>query len=298
MAHFIRSIQWPTPQWSWLGQHAAKSGTRLRAVNDQLEQLVGAGSIGTRFSIEGATSRPGGVLRHHATRRIDDLPVWVLVPEDDHSYELGYAVTFLRTAKLARDLRHPYVLRTHEAGLLDDGRPYAIVQRLPTESMTRWLDRSGPFTWAEVRPIALRLCSAVEAVRERGLAPAQLDLDGCLHVRDGDPADVRLGELFVLSSARPAEHDVPALAAMVSQLLGHARDEGDVGLVLTQALRPAGFGSVAALATALASIEAGGVRESFGANHAAVAGAFEIDVEAEERAEAARPIPRSFADAV
>jgi hypothetical protein len=244
-------------------------------------------SIGARYCMEGSSHRPTGCTRYRGIRRSDDYPVWIVIPDDPRAYRFSFSIHFLRAAKLARELRHPYVLRTHEVGVLDDQRPYVVVDRVPSESLASFVARERALDWREVLPIALRLASAVQAARERGIAPRELDLDACLHVRDGiDRSDVRLGELFVPSSARPEEWDAPALATIVRGLLG-GRASREVELSLRR------DGSVGELIESLAAIEYDGVRESHGANHAAVSGGFEIDVEAEEAMDALRPIPRS-----
>lgn len=279
-----------SPFWSWADE-LAQVGLRGFAANHALAKPIEGTSIGSRYWIEGASARPHGCVRHRALRRYDDLPVWIVIPEDPRAYRFSYAIPFLRAAKIAREVRHPYVLRTHEAGLLDDGRPYTIIERVPSESLAQVVARHGALPWPEVLQIALRLASAVEAARERGLAPRDLDVDTCLHVRDGlDVADVRLGELFVSSVSRPEEQDAPAIVEIVRALLGDAV-EGELADVLAR-----DHGSLAELAEALAAVAHDGVRESHGANHAAIAGGFVIDVDAEEAAEAARPIPKSSLD--
>lgn len=279
-----------SPFWSWAGG-LAQVGASGFAANHTLTKPGDATSIGSRYWIEGSSARPSGCVRHRAIRRYDDLPVWIVIPEDPRAHRFSYAIPFLRAAKIAREVRHPYVLRTHEAGLLDDGRPYAVVERVPSESLAQLVARHGALPWPEVLQIALRLASAVEAARERGLAPRDLDVATCLIVRDGlDVADVRLGELFVSSMSRPEHEDAPAIVAIVRTLLGDPA-EGALASALAR-----DYASLGELAEALAAVAHDGVRESHGANHAAVAGAFEIDVEAEEAAEAARPIPKCSLD--
>ncbi|MBC8071464.1 MAG: hypothetical protein IAG13_24265 [Deltaproteobacteria bacterium] len=300
----VRSSHKLAPSWStlsWLGELPGFGfAPKARAANGEID----TSSISRRYWVEGACARPLGCVRHRATRRIDDAPVWIVIPDDPHAHKLARAVPFLRAAKLARELRHPGVLRTLEVGVLDDARPFVVLERVPSESLAAWIGQRGPLRWSEVRPIALRLCSAVEIARQRDLAPRDLDLDGCLHLREGgDPFDVRLGELFVRSSARPVEQDAPAIAMIVHALLGGAGHvDAPIDNVLLRALGTNGYADVRELARAFAAVEceddAEGVRESHGSNHAAVVGEFLVDVEAEEAMEAARPIPRWEGQAV
>jgi hypothetical protein len=300
MSHSIRTSHKLAPTLSWFGQVAGSGFRRPRAANHAAD--ISTTSLGARYWIEGASARPSGCLRHRAIRRMDDAPLWIVIPDDARAHRLSDAVTFLRSAKLARGLRHPNVVRTVDSGLLDDGRPFVVLDRLPAISLASWIEQHGGLSWPDVREIALRLCSAVEVARERGIAPRDLDLEGCLHARVGDDpngvGEVRLGELFVSSSGRAERDDAPAIAMIVHGLLGgdasRERNNSALDNVLMRALGTNGYADVRELARAFAGIEddGGAVRESHGSNHAEVVGEFIVDVEAEEAAEASRPIPR------
>ena len=284
MSHHTRS-QELTPAWPWLGRSAADSARSL-AARDAVSSGLASTSLGARYWIEGSTPRPGGCTSHRATRQLDDLPVSIVIPDGANAAKFVNAMPFVQTARQARRLRHPYILRTLETGLLNDGRPFAVVERLPSESFSTWVAHRRRLPWPQVRSIALRLCSAVEAARSRGLAPRNLDLDGCLRIRDGiDPADIRLGELFVPDSTRLPETDAPAIAMIVHALGGGASNKAESGIlgnVLVRALGNNGYADVRELAKAFAAIGVGGTRESQGSNHAAVAGEFAFDEAADE----------------
>jgi len=228
------------------------------------------------------------------------MPVSIVIPDGASWHKFMNAMPFVQIAREARRLRHPYVLRTLEAGLLHDGRPFAVVERPPTESFSTWIAQRRRLPWPQVRTIALRLCSAVEAARRRGLAPRNLDLDGCLRVRDGvDGGDIRLGELFVLDSARLPETDAPAIAMIVHALGGggsNKTETGVLGNVLIRALGNNGYADVREMSRALAAIASDGTRESQGANHAAVVGQFAFDETADALEE--RPTMRFVATSV
>lgn len=292
MSHSSRSAAAITPAWPWLGHTASDSG-RTRAARGAGSSDLAETSLGARYWIEGSLPRPGGCTSHRATRRFDDLPVAVVIPDGAGAHKFVNAMPFVQVAREARRLRHPYILRTLETGLLHDGRPFAVIERLPTESFSAWIAHRRRLPWPQVRSIALRLCSAVEAARNRGLAPRNLDVDGCLRVRDGvDGADIRLGELFVPDHARLPETDAPAIAMIIHALGGGAAnktEKGVLGNVLIRALGNNGYADVRELSKALAAIGNDGTRESQGANHAAVAGEFAFDEVADALEERSRP---------
>lgn len=291
MSHSSRSAAAITPVWPWLGR---TDSARTRAARGAGSSDLASTSVGARYWIEGSVQRPGGCTSHRATRRLDDLPVSIVIPDGASAHKFVNAMPFVQVAREARRLRHPYVLRTVETGLLHDGRPFVVVERLPSESFSSWIAHRRRLPWPQVRTIALRLCSAVEAVRRRGLAPRNLDLDGCLRVRDGvDGSDIRLGELFVPFSARLPQTDAPAIAMIVHALGGGASNRTETGVlgnVLIRALGNNGYADVRELSHALAAIGDDGTRESQGANHAAVAGEFDFDELEEELVH--HPVPR------
>lgn len=238
------------------------------------------GAIARRYRVDPEASPRRDHVAFRATRRGDELPAWILVPQWPRADRFANAVAFVRATKLSLRLRHPQVVRTLDVGLLGDGRPYAVVARLPAQPLGTALAQRGPVSWSVARDVALRLCGAVEAVRRVGLAPRSLDLESCV-LLDGTAHDVRLGGLFVASDARLPETDAPAIAMIVHALLGPtprgeegATEPSALDNVLLRALGTIGYPSVRELQVALAAIDVDGRRESHGANHAEMVGEF------------------------
>lgn len=241
------------------------------------------GAITRRYRVDPESSPRREHVAFRATRRGDELPAWILVPQWPRADRFANAVGFVRAAKLSIRLRHPQVVRTLDVGLLADGRPYAVVARPPAQPLGAALAQHGPMSWPVARGVALRLCGAVEAVRRVGLAPRSLDLESCILI-DGTTDDVRLGGLFVPSDARLPETDAPAIAMIVHALLGAsprgaegATEASGLDNVLLRALGTLGYASVRELQLALAAIDVDGRRESHGANHAEMVGEFVHD---------------------
>lgn len=256
------------------------------------------GAIARRYRVEPHPTSHRDHVAFSATRRGDEFPAWILVPQWPRAERFANAVGFIRTAKRSLRLRHPQVVRTLDVGLLADGRPYAVIARLPAQPLGAALAQRGSLPWAAARGVALRLCSAVEAVRRAGLAPRSLDVEGCILV-DGTADDVRLEGLFVPSEARLPETDAPAIAMIVHALLGveprgpaaSVTEARGLDNVLLRALGSMGYGSVRELQVALAAIDDAGRRESHGANHAETFGEFVFDTGAEDAR--ARPPERA-----
>jgi serine/threonine protein kinase len=283
--------------------HPPRGGSWLRrnlAAPSALELVQTA--VGRRYCVEGAPFPQREHVAYSGTRRWDDSPVWILVPQWPHAERFPNASGLVRATKSSMRLQHPNVVRAYEVGLLADGRPYVVAARVPARSLDAVLAQGGPLPWPVVRGIALRLCSALEALRRRGLAPRTLDLESCILVdpprRDVQVAgdDVRVGGLFVPANARPIEGDAPAIAMIAHALLGAdpapAAPRPGVDNVLLRALGMCGYADTRELSRAIAAIEDDGWRESHGANHAETVGEFVFDAEdarAEPRERALSP---------
>jgi len=87
---------------------------------------------------------------------------------------------FLREAGAAGRLSgHPGIVTVHDAGILDDGRPYLVMDMCPGGSLTRWLKPEGRQSQQRVRDVGVRIADALAAAHERGV----------LH-RDVKPANI------------------------------------------------------------------------------------------------------------
>jgi serine/threonine-protein kinase len=125
---------------------------------------------------------------------------------------------FLSEARAASRVRHPNVVDVTDVGLLSDGRPYMVMERLAGESLEARLDRSGP----------LAPLSALLVAREVALALGAAHEGGVVH-RDLKPANV-----ILLETSRD---DAPRLKLVdfgAACLTGAVADESE-GLIGTPA---------------------------------------------------------------
>jgi len=92
---------------------------------------------------------------------------------------------FMREARLASSIDHPNVVRTHDAGLMEDGTPYIVMEHLEGRSLYQRLAATGPFPWSEARAILARVCSGIQAAHERGVIHRDLKPSNVLVLDDG-----------------------------------------------------------------------------------------------------------------
>jgi hypothetical protein len=82
---------------------------------------------------------------------------------------------------------HPHVIDVYDAGTLDDGRPYLVMELCPAGSLNDLLRRHGPMPAAQVRDIGIKIADALVAAH----------LAGVLH-RDIKPANILVNQYGVV----------------------------------------------------------------------------------------------------
>lgn len=141
-----------------------------------------------------------------ATRVADGWPVVVKVLKSTFVTNAELMARLRREAEVARLVPHPGIVRSLDSGMLPDGSPYVVMERLEGECLARVLNRMRPLPAPHVCAIALRVASILHAVHARGyvhrdIKPEHIMLDrtpdGCL--------DVRLIDFGVCASAGAPE---------------------------------------------------------------------------------------------
>jgi len=82
---------------------------------------------------------------------------------------------------------HPHVIDVYDAGTLDDGRPYLVMELCRAGSLNDLLRRHGPMAAAQVRDIGIKIADALAAAH----------LAGVLH-RDIKPANILVNQYGVV----------------------------------------------------------------------------------------------------
>ena len=82
---------------------------------------------------------------------------------------------------------HPHVIDVYDAGTLDDGRPYLVMELCPAGSLNDALHRHGPMTAVQVRDIGIKMADALAAAH----------MAGVLH-RDIKPANILVNRYGVV----------------------------------------------------------------------------------------------------
>ena len=77
---------------------------------------------------------------------------------------------FIREVTAAGRLSgHPHVIDVYDAGTLEDGRPFLVMELCPAGSLNDALRKNGPMPVAQVRDVGIRLADALAAAHASGV---------------------------------------------------------------------------------------------------------------------------------
>lgn len=173
-----------TPQ----GAATAPMQAGERAGAWRIVQLVGQGGMGEVYEVERAD---GHFVQRAALKRI------VRASAD------AWARFQVERATLAR-LEHPGIARLIDGGLLDDGRPFMVMELVEGLPIDAWCDRHGLDLAARVRLIT-QVCDALayahgKLVVHRDLKPSNILVD-----QNGRARLIDFGVAYLADGAEPAQ---------------------------------------------------------------------------------------------
>jgi tRNA A-37 threonylcarbamoyl transferase component Bud32 len=139
----------------------------------RLTRTLGAGGMGVVYEVE-----------HEITKHRRALKVL-------HAYaaeQPGVVERFLREASAAGRVGNAHVAETFDAGKLDSGEPYLLMELLDGETLDHLLQRSGPLDPGLLCDLIHQACEGVQAAHDAGIVHRDLKPENLMVVtRDGSP---------------------------------------------------------------------------------------------------------------
>jgi eukaryotic-like serine/threonine-protein kinase len=130
---------------------------RLRVV-----QRLGEGGMGCVYEVEHL------VTKHHRALK-------VLRPELVHRASLRER--FLREASAAGRIGNAHIVETYDAGELEAGEPYLLMELLDGRSLAAWLGAEGRLSPELARDVVVQACDGLEAAHRAGIIHRDVKAD-------------------------------------------------------------------------------------------------------------------------
>jgi len=112
---------------------------------------------------------------------------------------------------------HPHVIDVYDAGTLDDGRPYLVMELCPAGSLDDALRRNGPMPAGQVRDIGIRIADGLAAAHRAGVLHRDIKPANILVNRYGivGLSDFGLASIIAAGGDQSASRDAltPAFSA-------------------------------------------------------------------------------------
>jgi serine/threonine-protein kinase len=174
------------------------------------------GRLLANYRIEQELARGGMGVVYRAQHILLPRAAAVKVLHDHLGGDSGLAQRLLNEARAVNAIRHPHIVELLDAGLLDGGAPYLVMELLAGESLGARIARSGALSMREAATIGLQIAAALAVAHDHAI----------VH-RDMKPENVFL--------CRP-EQGVSGLGVHVKVLdFGIAKLRADIaGVVATQ----------------------------------------------------------------
>jgi eukaryotic-like serine/threonine-protein kinase len=148
--------------------------------------------IAGRYELRGEIGRGGCAIIYEARDARLGRSVAVKIVKHGVTDASAHA-RLAREARAGAAIHHPNVCAVTDAGCLDDGRPFIVMERLHGETLTRLVQRVGVLGADDAVEVALQLLSALDAAHAIGVVHRDVKPDNVFLVpRAGCAALVKL----------------------------------------------------------------------------------------------------------
>jgi serine/threonine-protein kinase len=155
-------------------------------------RLIGEGGMGAVYEVEHELTKHRRALKmlHHEMTQIP-----------------GVVARFLREASAAGRIGSPHIVETFDAGQLESGEPYIVMEMLSGKPLDNFIESKGRLDAAEAIEILKQACDGIQAAHDAGIIHRDLKPEN-LFLAKGDKLFVKILDFGIskFDSQRTGDH--------------------------------------------------------------------------------------------
>lgn len=167
---------------------------------------VAIGTIISGYEVLGVIARGGCSVVYRARHGAKTVAVKVL---DAHMAERPVMVArFVREAQAVGAIKHPYIVEIYEFGMLEDGRPYHIMEFVEGICLEDLMYQRGRLSLEDSMVLLDGLTSALSAAHEKGYVHRDIKLSNVMVTYHGGKTQIKLLDFGIakLLADQPGAH--------------------------------------------------------------------------------------------
>lgn len=177
--------------------------------------LIGT-SIGNRYQVESELGRGALGVVFRAKDIMLERVVAIKVIQDKMSSDTVAALRFQREARLAASLQHPNIVTVFDFGVLEDNRPYLVMEFLGGETVEDVLKRSMRMNAAKAVPMFISVCQALAHAHKNGIVHRDLKPGNIMLLKDDTGNEVvKLVDFGIAKPILEQDSDLTAAGSVI-----------------------------------------------------------------------------------
>ena len=177
--------------------------------------LIGT-KIGNRYEVESELGRGALGVVFRAKDEMLGRFVAVKVMQEKMNSDTVASLRFQREARMAASLQHPNIVTVFDFGVLEDNRPYLVMECLIGETMEDVLKRSMRMNAVKAVPIFMSVCQALAHAHKNGIVHRDLKPANIVLLKDDTGNEVvKLVDFGIAKPITEQESDLTQAGSVI-----------------------------------------------------------------------------------
>jgi serine/threonine-protein kinase len=174
--------------------------------------------VGGRYELRSELGRGGAGVVFEAVHQLTERTIAVKVISSDlpSTQVAEQSTRLIREARALASVRHPGIVDVLDGGMLEDGTPFVVLEKLHGRTLEGLLAARGKLSREDAVAIVLQLCDALDSMHRVGVVHRDLKPSNIFVVRDPDGVErIKLLDFGVAALSGTEHRNVTAVGAVV-----------------------------------------------------------------------------------